>query len=82
MLFLFFSGGFIAHNKTQYGTFYDNEKNYLIITAYSEYRIVMEYTYNKEENAAIIVRGKYKIVPLVEINETIHEFDNVVFALD
>lgn len=84
MFFLFFSGGFIANHKTQYGTLCDTEekKNYLVITAYSEYRIVMEYTYNKEDNSATIVYGKYQIVPLTEMNETIHKFDNVNFADD
>ena len=84
MFFLFFSGGFIASHKTQYGTLYDTKekKNYLVITAYSEYRIIMEYTYNKEDNTATIVHGKYQIVPLTEVNETIHKFDNVNFADD
>lgn len=84
MVFLFVSGKFIASHKSQYSTFYEDstQKNYLIITAYSEYRIVMEYDYDELNDAATLIYGKYKIIPLNEVNEKIHSFKDVYITKD
>lgn len=79
MAFLFVAGGLVAEHKKQYGTFYDSEleKNYLIITAYGECRIVMEYNCSDDDSITVMY-GKYRVVPIENINETIINFNNII----